>query len=1166
MNLDSWIMDLLHRRNLERPDGRMLYGYRLTDAEYQSLRERLSFATSVGKLDEISNRMRGFSALFVLYAAEWWRREYQGGAWRWSSIISRFYNGSDQFDAAARTKSVISGFAFWGHRPRGEGKKFFGSVVAHGGLPLKFIAQGGGRIASIMEHTLRLASRYGWDEMQMIQSVAERAGELPDSLQRIEIYELISNMIASVLEIKQEFKLSGVADPIALLNEQCSGWRERFPLPLDDGAAQVLLYGLVKEASLLSTKPSSAIFSVERYLRKTSDDKYELASSILCPKTIETDVLTNTFGVNAADVLPRFFKIDAQVVTRTPLADGRQILGAQIPSVTLSLRNQVWKNQEACAEHMLILSSQHGDMHDSPISVPGGSELLLDEPWIFVFRDGKFTLAATGGARIPEEDALVALPEGWLINATEDSKSVSVGFCGLGEIQKPLFLVSGVVDLVNGDQKYRVRTRQATGNPDNYAWEGRRIFFPSNPPAIYFGVPKLYRYTSEGERSRINPSELKWFIAGTNTVIEGPNARGPVDVYLTSEGERLARFRLVIIDSSAQTRFFSGETSSDGRIFLEGWGCSNISVSDAPELNVVISQVSAGFEVKMSAGDVPPEDVSINMYWARSTRNVRLRLPFPCSGGRFFDSAGIPLSDGCILTLQHLAGARLRVFDRNPQHPRRYEVIMTLRGSQLKESKSIELKNDGSAEIRLIDLQNDIETLMGFSDMLDAVVDVALNVGGRRSSSILLSRYECNLEHQPSGVFISSDIMGIIDTNKLQNIRVQAAPITSMVSDRFLIAQELSEGVPTGFWKLDALDSAKSPWLIYPDETSSIYFRPTIWVSKDVEAEVSDMGNCLLASAMKVGNRQERENMISDVLIEMAHDFNHDSWALLDHLWTEFHHLPLTSLDVFRILGPKPEVVIAMMLRSQLPELELLELSRRLRDELGLVWELTTIPMWRSEIICFWKYWLSLPNMDADAAKSVFDIVLSNRLQALSQHVPSLKLTLDFVTYEVTGKKSEELDNLWEEAERDQLNSAKRLWVGGNSLGNNLLFLAHAQDEWPDREDTEMFFESAWEGFVTAADRRTQNIIDPIAKLLFWIKPGDFKLPVANAPVLCALWAATGAGQEWWSLPERRLALRKLWAFDPIWFEQAFRQAMAACLALNDLVEPTLLINDDGTV
>ena len=125
-------------------------------------------------------------------------------------------------------------------------------------------------------------------------------------------------------------------------------------------------------------------------------------------------------------------------------------------------------------------------------------------------------------------------------------------------------------------------------------------------------------------------------------------------------------------------------------------------------------------------------------------------------------------------------------------------------------------------------------------------------------------------------------------------------------------------------------------------------------------------------------------------------------------------------------------------------------------------------------------------------------------------------------------------------------------------MGNSLLFVVHADDaEWPERQ----FFEKAWEGFLESSAPEVQAKLSKVVKLLFWIKPGDFKLSVANAPVLCALWSATSANLDWWENPQRRLALRKIRAFDPIWFEQAYRQAFAGCLALDDLVVPEKFID-----
>ena len=71
----------------------------------------------------------------------------------------------------------------------------------------------------------------------------------------------------------------------------------------------------------------------------------------------------------------------------------------------------------------------------------------------------------------------------------------------------------------------------------------------------------------------------------------------------------------------------------------------------------------------------------------------------------------------------------------------------------------------------------------------------------------------------------------------------------------------------------------------------------------------------------------------------------------------------------------------------------------------------------------------------------------------------------------------------------------------------------------------------------------------------FWLDNGDFKLSVANVPVLCALWCALDLSIDWWRDPGNRLALQRLRAFDPLWFEDAYQHAFAACIGLA-LIEP----------
>lgn len=1154
---DKWIKELLNSRNLERPDGRMLYGYRLSNEEYKSLREMLAFTADFGDLDEVSSQIRGFPALFVLYAAEWWRREYQGGAWRWTSIISAFSSNAKELDTAARTKCVISGFAFWGHRPNGEGKKFFGAIVAHGGLPLKLIGQGGGKLASIMDNTLRLAARYHWDSLQIVNAIEERAEELPAaSLRCLEIYQLIASMVVAVLELKQEFHLAGITDPVAVLNSQEPNWRLRFPLSLEDGAAQALLSGLVKEAAQQLMLASSVIFSVERMLRKNDGGNYELSSVLACPQTLAANTLAELFGLNE---LPRYFSIDVQVDERKPFCEGRQILGADTSTVSLAGGKCVWHGVDACIEHLLYLRGQSGDLRENPLPIPGGAELSQDEPWVFVLRDGKLKCVAAGSARVPEDEAIVVLPGGWKIEpANADSIADIAGHCHLGDQQIALYAVRGEITLRRCEQHYRIRTKQATNASDIYVWEGRRIAYPSSPQSVFIGIPKLFRYPPEGERSRVPTAELHWFSAGTNNRLEdATNAHGPLDVYLMRDGERLARFRFVVLDSSARTDFSSGTSASEGHIHLEGWGCSDVSIDDQLGLHCKVEQTGRGVKLFLQGGDVPPESVNIAMRWQRCAHELRIKLPFPSAGGRFFDAEEKPLREGDEIALRHLTGARLRIFDRNPLAPKRYDVSLTLgqgkremRTSDLKIEHPITLLPNGSAEVRLIDLQKDIEKLMSFSDELDATVNVAVLVGSRPTTALRVSRYETALDKDSLAVSFPPQAIERLDMATLVQIVVKAAPLTSLGGTCIQLEQEYSEGVPAACWQAAGLNATYSPWLIFPDDASSVFFRPTIWGRSVDSPEMDTNSGCSLGQAMSIREAEVRMETIAAVLGAMAADLNHPSWQLMEYLLETFHHLPLSSLDVFRLIGAQPTAAVSLLLRSQFSEDRLFEFAGRLRDELGLVWELASIDIWRNAACNLYQYWVD--TLGEDDANASFPIILKARLDRLATEHPSLELMLDVLLLELTSKPSAALAEVQRVSQGDRFAFTHQLWRGYDSLAQNLLFRGHANDiNWPERT----LFEEAISGFIEVAENSLQKKLEPMFKEVFWLDtPNDFKVSVANIPVLCALWAVTGTSQEWWGKPVHRLALRKIKAFDPIWFEQAFSKTVATCLSLGILV------------
>ena len=77
------IEEFLRCRELERPDGRALYAYRCTAEEFSSLAEELSHTDP-----PCGGGANPAIRAFVLYAAEWWQRRYDGRQWAWEPLLA----------------------------------------------------------------------------------------------------------------------------------------------------------------------------------------------------------------------------------------------------------------------------------------------------------------------------------------------------------------------------------------------------------------------------------------------------------------------------------------------------------------------------------------------------------------------------------------------------------------------------------------------------------------------------------------------------------------------------------------------------------------------------------------------------------------------------------------------------------------------------------------------------------------------------------------------------------------------------------------------------------------------------------------------------------------------------------------------------------------------
>lgn len=1167
----SWIQSTLAQNGLGRPDGRWLFAYNQSRTDFDQLEQLLKdLCVEAGSFSLLIRRKKAFSALFVFYAAEWWKNCYSGGIWDWSPIVESLGGDLHSFPQQLRSECVTLGLRFWGHKPleQGEGRKYIGAIAVHGGIPMKLLVLGAGKLSAVLTQVLRQAGRYSWNLHQIEDAVEQYQHQLPAAYRRPEIANLLATFIDTVLQLKSEFRLSERIDPIQYLDAEVSGWRNRFPISMEVDAAQTLLVGLVREASTQRVTTTADIFKCERRLKESAHPGiYSIESVVSHSNRIAADLLAQYFGLNGTDALPRYLGIDLEVETRHGMIEGRFVLGAAEPVVNLTGRKISFKGVAALMEHRLILRDHSKDLSER-VTASGGGALLHDEPMVFERADdGIVRFIASGSVRVRSATAIVALPEGWVVECEDGSTPGRIGTLEVGDSRLSVVEVNRDATLIHGELIYCIRTRQSATCVEIYQWSGARLQEAQGRQVFQDKLPPRLFRADEDSLIKVPEADQRWKRAGGHDVIQPKDARGPVDVVVSRDGETAARQRIFVLPAAARIRYFSGEGVGNGSIRFVNWGSISVSVLACPEVTCQISKMvdTDCIELSLSTSGVPPPEVKVYIKWSGSVAELILHLSYPVTGGRFIRSDIGVLTHGSKVSVRELVGLRLQVFDTNPMSPKLYalQISMGAGNREISERHPLVLDSNARADIRLIDYQKTVESLLGLSDELDANVRVGLIVGNIKATEIHIARFACSLESAPNCVGLDDAASSLIGAGAWDALKVLANPLKDPTRQPIQLARFESAGIFAHAWGTQALDPEQSPWLIYPAEDSVIDFRPRLWLGESsYEADESPSSDeatgCRLSMALTIGDPGERWSHLHVVLGDMSADLTHASWPLLHGLWNRFHHLPLSTLDVWRMLGKQSKSLLTFILSSPMPDHELTRALRRFRDETGWTPELNTLNDWREVVATFWTYWKSQLSENEGLAKTVFINQLESRLTLLKNEFHSLELMLDFISLEVGNQPSQSLIALGAPSNVKVELRLKNLWIGGESLVNTLLFTVNAQrGSWPEKG----FFEEAVAAFDESISESDKKILGPLFRRLFWLQPGDFKMTAANMPMLCAMWAATSSSRKWWGAPKNRLALRRLRDFDPVWFEQCFKHSFAVLLSVQGLVKPQKIID-----
>lgn len=1135
----------------------MLFAFRLDQAEYRSL--RALFREGLVELDGAPWRVstsRSESMCFVLYAAEWWRREYAGGPWRWTSILGSLGWRYD-LNPLERAAGVERGLRGWGHRPSGQGKKYLGAIVAHGGLPLQLIDRGDGAITRLLVRATRQAQLYGWDDQRLQSFFDAHALELVPHLRDDEIYRLLASVVTTVLTLRYEHHLAGVSDPIEVLDRARPNWRDLFPISVESDSARVLLVRLVREAAQERAAGSTAFPVVAtRALQLLGGAAWHLACTVAVPSRVPLHALGVAVGLQG-ELLPQAFSVDLVAERRFPLAEGRQLLGAAERLVVLSGRTRNVEGLDGLRELRFALRSKGVDLAP-PVAIPGGEPLDDQQPWIFVERDGAWILVGVGSCRVGEDRCRLVVPPGAAMLPAGAESSVSrCGELSIAGKSRDIYELSGAVEIRLEADTYTVRTHQTTGLAEQLVWRGARDSYRSSPHPVFRGVPALYRLDDDGQLQKLPAARIAWMTAARPSVpVSNPAVHvGPIDAWLVADGIRIRRFRMALLPVSAALRFWSGDDQRSGAVELHNWGCVQADVPAAVDARVEHSEHSTVVHLRVAAR--PPAVIPVQLTWPGSTVTATLVLPFPASGARFTNSSGEEFPSGSLVSVGRMAGVRVQVVDRNPNAPQHYRLVAELlsRGMQGARLPCLELPidvdPDGSGELRLLDVEARLQGLLCQSDQLDARLSLQVFAGAKLLSRLDVVRYDCDLERDGRMAVLPTAQLQVSTIDQLLQTKLRALPLLHADFLEHELQPVSTADVPAGCWDLESLDPDLGPWLLYPPPDSALRARPMLYVAgSPAMAAAPPEGACPLATAMAGSDAERRASAIADVVDAMARDLDHPSWRLVEKQHVALAHLPLGTLDYWRAFARQPAASVAVLLKLSH---DMPRLAARMREELGVVWDLVGLAVLEAAIDRLRSSWAR--QLERDEPDPLVGTLTERLLTQVGIAEPAMSIPVDIALFRKNLVRPDRVMPLQAEISAGPMKLAQRLWTGVDSHVQRFLLRAHLDDQyWPRFDLCEQLIAKLQQRFPAASS----ELLTKCGRHLWWmpmqgqtgIGRQNVKLDVANVPMLAGLLSQLSPDEKAWWTPEEMGQIRQLRAFDPAWFETACRLGGLIALSL----------------
>lgn len=928
----DFIISLLNKRGLNTPTGQPLFAYQVSHDEYISLRnvtKRFYPKTSV-----TASRHTHWAACFVLFCAEWYRREYQAqDGWQWSPIWQEL---NFQLDPSDIRQIVPIGLeTYWKRTVRrfevSGARTFLGSVFIEGGLPFQLIRQSDNKFGSLVWRVLKNYYQVELLGIELSELIRLNVGYLPTVFSESESVELIASLIRNLMRLGNEVDLNNLdLRPSQQLDKLVPNWREQFPIPLDNETGHELLNNWLEQASTASQsiKNIQTKLTCEHFF---DIDTLKIKSKVTFPKNLSFDIdrsqVSSTrleLGLNegvkkAAQLGSAYAQFDERVCKVRPRS------------------KSVVVNRDNLYTPLFVELSESGICRDRQ-EIRASAIPLGEIPIGFEKTENGFSCCGQASFSVKTKTIYV------LVSGNSELEVLG-GNC---ELEKTLFLrekklkwykIFGEIRVYDNGNRYRICTNSTHNSTGAFELLGQELQWETKPTRVYKGMPRVVLPDSDNQNA---PNTFEFLNDRPLHELKTHEKYGVHTFSLkNSEGDVLLKRKIGVLPEDLTMKFHSTQRSVElhittaATIFVEVM---------ADNIHSEYSKQEQTHIYSLEVNDKPPSTIKLFLNANLASDPIDITLPFPAAGIFGFNSKGDELSSS--LTVPQLLGSEVLLYSAK-DYVETYILSVSLkpitRNSPRFESK-IKVGNR-PVTVSLYSFKDrimELFALCALEEGIDAEVEIEIR-NGINAKKYNVRKFITKIEIDAKHNIVSFNSDSEVDTfsEQPQTLRIaeperHTLPLPpKKLGDILFDRYEL----PPAMFKGDV-------WMIIPGRGNDLAFRPRLFSLGHEVDNVETREIDTLQSAVRAYHPVSNPGVIGKVISEMGKNIEHRSWGYLRTLWTETNYLPLSTFQVWHELAKDDRALTLALFVFEMNE----EFIQKLDIEFPIFWEMIKIDDWKLAI------------------------------------------------------------------------------------------------------------------------------------------------------------------------------------------------------------------------